>query len=88
MEGGTTLTWEEAEKKGIQIQLSFFSNGLNDWDDSDNGISVSDDATAVHRIWLQFSRTDGEKLRILRCTISDIPTVAKTSDMATITKRL
>lgn len=24
MEGGTTLTWEEAEKKGIQIQLSFF----------------------------------------------------------------
>lgn len=87
MEGGTTLTWEEAEKKGIQIQLSFFSNGLNDWDDSDNGISVSDDATAVHRIWLHFSRTDGEKLRILRCTISDIPTVAKTSDMANNTKR-
>lgn len=87
MEGGTTLTWEEAEKKGIQIQLSFFSNGLNDWDDSDNGISVSDDATAVHRIWLHFSRTDGEKLRILRCTIRDIPTVAKTSDMANNTKR-
>ena len=60
---------------------------MNDWDDSDNGISVSDDATAVHRIWLHFSRTDGEKLRILRCTISDIPTVAKTSDMANNTKR-
>lgn len=61
MEGGTTLTWEEAEKKGIQIQLSFFSNGSNDWDDPDNGISVSDDATAVHRIRLQFSRTDGQE---------------------------
>ena len=87
MEGGTTLTWEEAEKNGIQIQLSFFSNGLNNWDDSDNGISVPDDATAVHRIWLHFSRPDGEKLRILRCTISDIPTVAKTSDMANNTTR-
>lgn len=64
-----------------------FSNGSNDWDDSNNGISVSDDATAVHRIRLQFSRTDGEKLRILRCTISDIPTVAKTSDMANNTTR-
>ena len=87
MEGGTTLRWEEAEKNGIQIQLSFFSNGSNDWEDPDNGISVSDDATAVHRIRLQFSRTDGEKLRILRCTISNIPTVAKTSDMANNTKR-
>ena len=87
MEGGTTLTWEEAEKDGIQIQLSLFSNGSNDWSDPDNGISVSDDATAVHRIRLQFSRTDGEKLRILRCTISDIPTVAKTSDMANNTTR-
>ena len=87
MEGGTTLTWEEAEKKGIQIQLSLFSNGSNDWSDPDNGIPVSDDATAVHRIRLQFSRTDGEKLRILRCTISDIPTVAKTSDMANNTTR-
>ena len=55
--------------------------------DPDNGISVSDDATAVHRIRLQFSRTDGKKLRILRCTISDIPTVAKTSDMANNTTR-
>ena len=87
MEGGTTLTWEEAEKKGIQIQLSLFSNGSNNWDDPDNGISVPDDATAVHRIRLQFSRPDGEKLRILRCTISDIPTVAKTSDMANNTTR-
>ena len=87
MEGGTTLTWEEAEKNGIQIQLFFFSNGSNDWSDPDNGISVSDDATAVHRIRLQFSRPDGEKLRILRCTISNIPTVAKTSDMANNTKR-
>lgn len=87
MEGGTTLTWEEAEKNGIQIQLFLFSNGSNDWNDPDNGISVSDDATAVHRIRLQFSRPDGEKLRILRCTISDIPTVAKTSDMANNTTR-
>ena len=87
MEGGTTLTWEEAEKNGIQIQLSFFSNGSNDRSDPDDGISVSDNATAVHRIRLQFSRTDGEKLRILRCTISNIPTVAKTSDMANNTKR-
>lgn len=87
MEGGTTLTWEEAEKKGIQIQLSLFSNGSNDWSDPDNGSLVSDDATAVHRIRLQFSRTDGEKLRILRCTIRDIPTVAKTSDMANNTTR-
>ena len=87
MEGGTTLTWAQAVDEGIQIQLSFFSNGSNDWDDPDNGISVSDDATAVHRIRLQFSRTDGKKLRILRCTISDIPTVAKTSDMANNTKR-
>ena len=87
MEGGTTLTWAQAVDAGIQIQLSFFSNGLNNWDDSDNGISVPDDATAVHRIWLQFSRPDGEKLRILRCTISDIPTVAKTSDMANNTTR-
>ena len=87
MEGGTTLTWEEAEENGIQIQLSLFSNGSNDWIDPDNGISVSDDATAVHRIRLQFSRPDGEKLRILRCTISNIPTVAKTSDMANNTTR-
>lgn len=87
MEGGTTLTWAQAIDAGIQIQLSFFSNGSNDWSDPDDGISVSDNATAVHRIRLQFSRTDGEKLRILRCTISDIPTVAKTSDMANNTKR-
>lgn len=87
MEGGTTLTWEEAGEKGIQIQLSLFSNGSNDWSDPDNGSLVSDDATAVHRIRLQFSRTDGEKLRILRCTIRDIPTVAKTSDMANNTTR-
>ena len=87
MEDGTRLTWEEAEKNGIQIQLSLFSNGSNDWHDPDNGIPVSDDATAVHRIRLQFSRPDGEKLHILRCTISDIPTVAKTSDMANNTTR-
>lgn len=87
MEGGTTLTWAQAVDEGIQIQLSLFSNGSNNWDDPDNGISVPDDATAVHRIRLQFSRPDGEKLRILRCTISDIPTVAKTSDMANNTTR-
>lgn len=87
MEGGTTLTWAQAVDEGIQIQLSFFSNGSNDWEDPDNGVSVSDDTAAVHRIRLQFSRTDGEKLRILRCTISDIPTVAKTSDMANNTTR-
>ena len=87
MEGGTTLTWAQAVDEGIQIQLSLFSNGSNDWSDPHNGISVSDDATAVHRIRLQFSRPDGEKLRILRCTISDIPTVAKTSDMANNTTR-
>lgn len=87
MEGGTTLTWAQAVDAGIQIQLSFFSNGSNDWHDPDNGSLVSDDATAVHRIRLQFSRPDGEKLRILRCTISDIPTVAKTSDMANNTTR-
>lgn len=87
MEGGTTLTWEQAVAEGIQIQLSFFSNGSNDWSDPDNGISVSDDATEVHRVRLQFSREDGENLRILRCTIRNIPTVAKTSDMANNTKR-
>lgn len=87
MEGGTTLTWGDAEKNGIQIQLSFFSNGSNNWNDPENGISVSDDTTAVHRIRLQFSRTDGEKLRILRCTISDIPTVANTANMANNTTR-
>lgn len=87
MEGETTLTWAQAVDAGIQIQLSLFSNGSNDWHDPDNGIPVSDDATAVHRIRLQFSRPDGEKLRILRCTISDIPTVAKTSDMANNTTR-
>ena len=87
MEGGTTLTWAQAVDEGIQIQLSLFSNGSNNWDDPDNGSSVPDDATAVHRIRLQFSRPDGEKLRILRCTISDIPTVAKTSDMANNTTR-
>lgn len=87
MEGGTTLTWAQAVDEGIQIQLSLFSNGSNDWSDPYNGSLVSDDATAVHRIRLQFSRTDGEKLRILRCTISDIPTVAKTSDMANNTTR-
>ena len=87
MEGGTTLTWAQAVDEGIQIQLSLFSNGSNDWSDPYNGSLVSDDATAVHRIRLQFSRTDGEKLRILRCTISDIPTVAKTSDMSNNTTR-
>lgn len=87
MEGGTTLTWAQAVDAGIQIQLSFFSNGSNDWSDPDDGISVSDDATEVHRVRLEFSREDGENLRILRCTISNIPTVAKTSDMANNTKR-
>ena len=87
MEGGTTLTWAQAVDKGIQIQLSLFSNGSNNRSDPDNGSLVSDDTTAVRRIRLQFSRTDGEKLRILGCTISDIPTVAKTSDMANNTTR-
>lgn len=73
-------------EEGHTDSAVLFSNGLNDWDDSDNGISVSDDATAVHRIWLHFSRTDGEKLRILRCTISDIPTVAKRLIWRTIPK--
>ena len=88
MENGTTLTWAEAVDAGIQIQLSFFSNGSNDRSDPNDGISVSDNATAVHRIRLQFSRTDDQKLRILRCTISNIPTVAKTSAMANNTTQL
>lgn len=87
MEGGTTLTWGDAEKNGIQIQLSFFSNGSNNWNDPENGISVSDDTTAVHRIRLQFSREDGEKLRILGYSINDIPTVANTANMANNTTR-
>ena len=87
MEDGTTLTWKQAVAQGIQIQLSFFSNGSNDWEDPNDGISVSDDAAEVHRIRLQFNRTDGQKLSILRCTISNIPTVAKTSDMANNTTK-
>ena len=87
MEDGTTLTWQQAEDRGIQIQLFFFSNGSDNWSDPDDGNPVSDDTTEVHRIRLQFSRTGSEKLRILRCTISDIPTVAKTSDMANNTTK-
>lgn len=33
-------------EEGHTDSAVLFSNGLNDWDDSDNGISVSDDATA------------------------------------------
>ena len=88
MEDGTTLTWKQAVDQGIQIQLFLYSNGSNDWDDPNNGSPVSDDTAEVHRIRLQFSRTDGEKLRISRCTISDIPTVAKTSAMANNTTQL
>ena len=87
MEDGTTLRWQQAEDRGIQIQLFFFSNGSDNWSDPDDGNPVSDDTTEVHRIRLQFSQTDGQKLRILRCTISDIPTVAKTSDMANNTTK-
>lgn len=87
MEDGTTLRWQQAEDRGIQIQLFFFSNGSDNWSDPDDGNPVSDDTTEVHRIRLQFSQTDGQKLRILRCTISDIPTVAKTSEMANNTTK-
>ena len=89
MEGGTTLTWTEAEEKGIQITLSLFSNGsdVNSNSDPDGGTLVTDDETEVHRIRLEFSRTDGEKLRILRYSINDIPTVANTANMANNTTR-
>lgn len=89
MEGGTTLTWSEAVAKGIQIKLSFYSNGsdVNSNSDPNNGIPVTDDTTEVHRIRLEFSRTDGEKLRILRYSINDIPTVANTANMASNTTR-
>lgn len=89
MEGGTTLTWTEAEAKGIQIQLSLYSNGsaVNSNSDPDDGIPVTDNATEVHRVRLEFSREDGENLRILGYSISDIPTVANTANMASNTTR-
>ena len=89
MEGGTTLTWTEAEKKGIQITLSLFSNGsaVNSNSDPDGGTLVTDDKTEVHRVRLEFSRKDGEKLRILGYSINDIPTVANTANMANNTTR-
>ena len=89
MEGGTTLTWEQAVEEGIQIKLSLFSNGsdVNSNSDLNNGIPVADDKTEVHRIRLEFRREDGEKLRILRYSINNIPTVANTANMANNTTR-
>lgn len=89
MEGGTTLTWEQAVAEGIQIQLSLYSNGsaVNSNSDPDDGIPVTDNATEVHRVRLEFSREDGENLRILGYSISDIPTVANTANMASNTTR-
>lgn len=89
MEGGTTLTWDQAVAEGIQIQLSLYSNGsaVNSNSDPDDGIPVTDDATEVHRVRLEFSREDGENLRILGYSISDIPTVANTANMASNTTR-
>ena len=89
MEGGTTLTWKQAVEEGIQIQLSFYSNGsaVNSNSDPNDGISVTDDETEVHRVRLEFSREDGDKLRILGYSINGIPTVANTADMANNTTR-
>ena len=89
MEGGTTLTWEQAVAEGIQIQLSLYSNGsaVNSNSDPDDGTLVSGDATAVHRIRLEFRRTDGGYLRILGYSINNIPTVANTAKMASNTTR-
>lgn len=89
MEGGTTLTWDQAVAEGIQIQLSLYSNGsaVNSNSDPDDGIPVTDNATEVHRVRLEFSREDGENLRILGYSISNIPTVANTANMASNTTR-
>lgn len=89
MEGGTKLTWKEAEEKGIQITLSFYSNGsaVNSNSDPDGGTPVTDDKTEVHRVRLEFSREDGDKLRILGYSINGIPTVANTANMANNTTR-
>ena len=89
MEGGTTLTWKQAVEEGIQIQLSFYSNGsaVNSNSDPNDGISVTDDETEVHRVRLEFRRTNGEKLRILGYSINNIPTVANTANMANNTTR-
>ena len=89
MEGGTTLTWEQAVEEGIQIKLSLFSNGsaVNSNKDLDDGKLVTDDTTPVHRIRLEFSRAKGEKLRILGYSINNIPTVANTANMANNTTR-
>ena len=89
MEGGTTLTWEQAVAEGIQIQLSLYSNGsaVNSNSDPDDGTLVTDDATEVHRVRLEFSRENGENLRILGYSINDIPTVANTANMASNTTR-
>ena len=89
MEGGTTLTWKQAVEEGIQIQLSFYSNGsaVNSNSDPDGGTPVTDDKTEVHRVRLEFSREDGDKLRILGYSINNIPTVANTANMANNTTR-
>ena len=89
MEGGTTLTWEQAVEEGIQIKLSLFSNGsdVNSNNDPDDGTLVTDDKAEVHRVRLEFRREDGEKLRILRYSINNIPTVANTANMANNTTR-
>lgn len=89
MEGGTTLTWEQAVSKGIQITLSLYSNGsdVNSNSDPNNGILVADGKAEVHRVRLEFSREDGGYLRILGYSINNIPTVANTANMASNTTR-
>lgn len=89
MEGGTTLTWDQAVEEGIQITLSLFSNGsaVNSNSDPDGGTLVTDDKTEVHRVRLEFRRAKGEKLRILGYSINGIPTVANTANMANNTTR-
>lgn len=83
MEGGTILTWAQAEAAGIQMTLTFYSNGSNDRTDPNDGEAnkVTDDRQEVHRFKLDFVRTDGTKLGILGFAISDIPTIAKTADL-------
>ena len=89
MEDETTLRWSEAEANGIQITLSFFSNGspVNSKSDPDDGSLVTDGTAEVHRVRLEFSRKGGGNLRILRYSINDIPTVANTANMANNTTR-
>ena len=89
MEDGTELTWSEAEDEGIQITLSFFSNGsaVNSKSEPDVDTLVTDDTAEVHRVRLEFSRAGGGNLRILRYSINGIPTVANTANMANNTTR-